>query len=138
MVYMTKGLLIKLSDLTKTKVEIKLFNGQRWLVEGITSRRYVIFFTDGKESKVFFQAKSTEELYDEIAVIYDRKGQQIAHRLNKNCRLLTTRDYKYWDITKPKNRALEVYALIMSIEEKEYEEEIQRYWYEERNKVNER
>ena len=67
---------------------------------------------------------------------FDQKERVIAQRLNSNGRLITTRENKYFKIRNHRSeRALEVYALITAIEEKEYEEMIQNYWYQERKRA---
>ncbi len=107
---MTKGLAVYIKDLARIKTTVQLFNTQHWMIEGENAYRYTTLF--------------------------DQKERVIAQRLNSNGRLITTRENKYFKVRNHRSeRALEVYALITAIEEKEYEEMIQNYWYQERKRA---
>ena len=92
-------------------------------------------FEKGSPKNIFRSCK-TETIFPQIKLLFDQKERVIAQRLNSNGRLITTRENKYFKIRNHRSeRALEVYALITAIEEKEYEEMIQNYWYQERKRA---
>ena len=133
---MTKGLAVYVKDLAIIKTTVQLFNTQHWMIEGENAYRYTTLFEKGKPKKIFFGAAKTEKIFPQIKLLFDQKERVIAQRLNSNGRLITTRENKYFKVRNRRSeRALEVYALITAIEEKEYEEMIQNYWYQERKRA---
>lgn len=143
---MAKGLIVKCEDLAKVNVVVKLFNGQRWEIKGNVAERFAIMHKDGKQTRIYFKKKSLREIFPEIHILFDTKNRVIGQRTQPKCRLLTTRANKYFGFTSPNtkttknqvSRALEVYALIANIDQKEYEEMIQTYWYQEKQRNQEK
>ena len=133
---MTKGLAVYVKDLARIKTTVQLFNTQHWQIDGENAYRYTTLFEKGKPKKIFFGVSKTETIFPQIKLLFDQKERVIAQRLNSNGRLITTRENKYFKVRNHRSeRALEVYALITAIEEKEYEEMIQNYWYQERKRA---
>ena len=128
---MTKGLAVYVKDLARIKTTVQLFNTQHWMIEGENAYRYTTLLKR-KPKKYFSELQNGNDLSTN-QTSFDQKERVIAQRLNSNGRLITTRENKYFKIRNHRSeRALEVYALITAIEEKEYEEMIQNYWYQER------
>jgi len=135
---MTIGLTVKCQDLAKVNTVVKLFNGQRWEIKGKIAERFAILYKDGKEKRIYFKRKSLEELFSDIHILFDTKYRVVAQRTSPECRLLTTRANKYFGFTTPNvkttknqvSRAMEVYALISCLDQKEYEKMIRDYWYQ--------
>lgn len=133
---MTKGLAVYVKDLARIKTTVQLFNTQHWQIDGENAYRYTTLFEKGKPEKIFFGVSKTETIFPQIKLLFDQKERVIAQRLNSNGRLITTRENKYFKVRNHRSeRSLEVYALITAIEEKEYEEMIQNYWYQERKRA---
>ena len=135
---MSKGLIVSCQHLQTVTTVVKLFNGQEWEIrEGGQAYRFTTLFEKGKKSKrLYFQPAETSNIFPQIKIVYDKKGREIASRLNSKGRLITTAFNKLWttqekDQLKKKqqkiNQALQCYSLVQAIEEQEYRESIQTY-----------
>lgn len=121
---MSRGLEVKLSDLLEVKATVQLFNGQRWRLENGEAYRYTTLFDHGKPQYVDFAKGRIDKLFPEIKILSDKKRRVVAQRLNRNCRLLTTRENKWFKLhpkKKEHKRELEVYALITGIEANDFQ-----------------
>ena len=107
-----------MSDLLEVEADVQLFNGQKWRLEKDKGFRYTTLFDNGKPQKIYFASEKTEKLFSEIKILFDKKGCIVAQRINRNCRLLTTRENKWFYVQKNTNhkKGLEVYTLISGIE----------------------
>ncbi|EHE8434511.1 hypothetical protein JMJ19_002754, partial [Enterococcus faecalis] len=92
---MTKGLEVRMNDLRTVNAKVQLMNGQHWILEQGRAYRYMKYFEKGKSVDVIFSKSSLEEIYDQIKILFDREGKIIALRLNKNHRLLTTKNNQW-------------------------------------------
>ncbi len=131
---MTKGLTISCEQLHQVTTDVKLFNGQVWEIrKGGNAFRFTTHFVNGNRSKrVYFEASKLEDIYSMIKILYDKKGREVASRLNENSRLLTTRHNKLWYYAKKEQKQIDqafmLYVLVEAIRDKEYKETIQNYW----------
>ena len=131
---MTKGLTISCEQLHQVTTDVKLFNGQVWEIrKGGNVFRFTTRFVNGNRSKrVYFEASKLEDIYSMIKILYDKKGREVASRLNENSRLLTTRHNKLWYYAKKEQKQIDqafmLYVLVEAIRDKEYKETIQNYW----------
>ena len=131
---MAKGLTISCEQLHQVTTDVKLFNGQVWEIrKGGNAFRFTTHFVNGNRSKrVYFEASKLEDIYSMIKILYDKKGREVASRLNENSRLLTTRHNKVWSYAKKEQKQIDqafmLYVLVEAIRDKEYKETIQNYW----------
>lgn len=131
---MAKGLTISCEQLHQVTTDVKLFNGQVWEIrKGGNAFRFTTHFVNGNRSKrVYFEASKLEDIYSMIKILYDKKGHEVASRLNENSRLLTTRHNKLWYYAKKEQKQIDqafmLYVLVEAIRDKEYKETIQNYW----------
>lgn len=131
---MAKGLTISCEQLHQVTTDVKLFNGQVWEIrKGGNAFRFTTHFVNGNRSKrVYFEASKLEDIYSVIKILYDKKGREVASRLNENSRLLTTRHNKLWYYAKKEQKQIDqafmLYVLVEAIRDKEYKETIQNYW----------
>lgn len=131
---MAKGLTISCEQLHQVTTDVKLFNGQVWEIrKGGNVFRFTTRFVNGNRSKrVYFEASKLEDIYSMIKILYDKKGREVASRLNVNSRLLTTRHNKLWYYAKKEQKQIDqafmLYVLVEAIRDKEYKETIQNYW----------
>lgn len=131
---MAKGLTISCEQLHQVTTDVKLFNGQVWEIrKGGNVFRFTTHFVNGNRSKrVYFEASKLEDIYSMIKILYDKKGREVASRLNENSRLLTTRHNKLWYYAKKEQKQIDqafmLYVLVEAIRDKEYKETIQNYW----------
>ncbi|MBO0488139.1 hypothetical protein [Vagococcus fluvialis] len=131
---MAKGLTISCEQLHQVTTDVKLFNGQVWEIrKGGNAFRFTTHFVNGNRSKrVYFEASKLEDIYSMIKILYDKKGREVASRLNENSRLLTTRHNKLWYYAKKEQKQIDqafmLYVLVEAIRDKEYKETIQNYW----------
>ncbi|MDT2832142.1 MULTISPECIES: hypothetical protein [Vagococcus] len=131
---MAKGLTISCEQLHQVTTDVKLFNGQVWEIrKGGNVFRFTTRFVNGNRSKrVYFEASKLEDIYSMIKILYDKKGREVASRLNENSRLLTTRHNKLWYYAKKEQKQIDqafmLYVLVEAIRDKEYKETIQNYW----------
>ncbi|MGL5686613.1 MAG: hypothetical protein ACRCXQ_12555 [Vagococcus fluvialis] len=131
---MAKGLTISCEQLHQVTTDVKLFNGQVWEIrKGGNAFRFTTHFVNGNRSKrVYFEASKLEDIYSMIKILYDKKGREVASRLNENSRLLTTRHNKLWSYEKKEQKQIDqafmLYVLVEAIRDKEYKETIQNYW----------
>jgi len=129
-----KGLTISCEQLHQVTTDVKLFNGQVWEIrKGGNAFRFTTYFVNGNRSKrVYFEASKLEDIYSMIKILYDKKGREVASRLNENSRLLTTRHNKLWYYAKKEQKQIDqafmLYVLVEAIRDKEYKETIQNYW----------
>lgn len=126
---MSKGIELRLSDLTKINTNVKLLNSQKWELHSGVAYRYVEYFEDGRIRKIYFDNKELAKIFPQIKFLYDRDGEVLAQRISKNCRLLTIKKNKYFFKKKKKNNYLGVYNFIKKIENDEYLKMINEYWY---------
>ena len=114
---MTKGLAVYVKDLARIKTTVQLFNTQHWMIEGENAYRYTTLLK--REAQKYFSELQNGNDLSTNQTSFDQKERVIAQRLNSNGRLITTRENKYFKIRNHRSeRALEVYALITAIEEK--------------------
>ncbi|MBO0444272.1 hypothetical protein [Vagococcus fluvialis] len=131
---MAKGLTISCEQLHHVTTDVKLFNGQVWEIrKGGNAFRFTTHFVNGNRSKrVYFEASKLEDIFSKIKILYDKKGREVASRLNENSRLLTTRHNKVWSYAKKEQKQIDqasmLYVLVEAIRYKEYKETIQNYW----------
>ncbi|MFW3654247.1 hypothetical protein [Vagococcus fluvialis] len=131
---MAKGLTISCEQLHQVTTDVKLFNGQVWEIrKGGNAFRFTTHFVNGNRAKrVYFEASKLEDIYSMIKILYDKKGREVASRLNENSRLLTTRHNKLWCYAKKEQKQIDqafmLYVLVEAIRDKEYKETIQNYW----------
>ena len=131
---MAKGLTLSCEQLHQVTTDVKLFNGQVWEIrKGGNVFRFTTRFVNGNRSKrVYFEASKLEDIYSMIKILYDKKGREVASRLNENSRLLTTRHNKLWYYAKKEQKQIDqafmLYVLVEAIRDKEYKETIQNYW----------
>ncbi|MDR2279143.1 MAG: hypothetical protein LBE23_14890 [Vagococcus sp.] len=131
---MAKGLTISCEQLHQVTTDVKLFNGQVWEIrKGGNVFRFTTRFVNGNRSKrVYFEVSKLEDIYSMIKILYDKKGREVASRLNENSRLLTTRHNKLWYYAKKEKKQIDqafmLYVLVEAIRDKEYKETIQNYW----------
>lgn len=131
---MAKGLTISCEQLHQVTTDVKLFNGQVWEIrKGGNAFRFTTHFVNGNRAKrVYFEASKLEDIYSMIKILYDKKGREVASRLNENSRLLTTRHNKLWYYAKKEQKQIDqafmLYVLVEAIRDKEYKETIQNYW----------
>ena len=131
---MAKGLTISCEQLHQVTTDVKLFNGQVWEIrKGGNAFRFTTHFVNGNRSKrVYFEASKLEDIFSKIKILYDKKGREVASRLNENSRLLTTRHNKLWYYAKKEQKQIDqafmLYVLVEAIRDKEYKETIQNYW----------
>ncbi|WP_368545414.1 hypothetical protein [Enterococcus faecalis] len=120
---MTKGLEVRMNDLRTVNAKVQLLNGQHWILEQGTAYRYMKYFEKGKSIDVIFSKSSLEEIYDQIKILFDREGKIIALRLNKNHRLLTTKNnqWKKSNVGDFKTQAIDIYELLKNIELRDIE-----------------
>lgn len=120
---MTKGLEVRMNDLRTVNAKVQLMNGQHWILEQGRAYRYMKYFEKGKSVDVIFSKSSLEEIYDQIKILFDREGKIIALRLNKNHRLLTTRNnqWKKSNVGDFKTQAIDIYELLKNIELRDIE-----------------
>lgn len=120
---MTKGLDVRMKDLTTVNTKVQLLNGQHWILEAGIAYRYMKYFEKGKSVDVIFSKSSLEEIYDQIKILFDSEGKVIALRLNKNSRLLTTKNNQWKKVRSKKveTQAIDVYELLKSIELRDIE-----------------
>lgn len=120
---MTKGLEVRMNDLRTVNAKVQLMNGQHWILEQGTVYRYMKYFEKGKSMDVIFSKSSLEEIYDQIKILFDREGKIIALRLNKNHRLLTTKNnqWKKSNVGDFKTQAIDIYELLKNIELRDIE-----------------
>jgi hypothetical protein len=129
-----KGLTISCEQLHQVTTDVKLFNGQVWEIrKGGNVFRFTTRFVNGNRSKrVYFEVSKLEDIYSMIKILYDKKGREVASRLNENSRLLTTRHNKLWYYAKKEKKQIDqafmLYVLVEAIRDKEYKETIQNYW----------
>lgn len=130
---MTRGLEVRVTDLKGSCIYVQLLNGQKWRIENDKAFRYATLFENGKPQPIDFAKSTLEKIYPEIKLLFDTKGRVIAQRLNRNCRLLTTRENKWLKVEKNKKindpRKLEIYVLLSGIEENEYVKQMNTYIY---------
>lgn len=119
---MTRGLEVKVNDLKLVTAEVLLFSGQKWRIENGRAFRYVTIFDDGKPQRVDFDSNDVSAIFGDIKILSDHKKRIVAQRLNRNCRLLTTRNNKWFKVKKntQHTRELAIYTLISGIEENEF------------------
>lgn len=131
---MAKGLTISCEQLHQVTTDVKLFNGQVWEIrKGGNAFRFTTHFVNGNRSKrVYFETSKLEDIFSKIKILYDKKGREVASRLNENSRLLTTRHNKLWSYAKKEEKQIDqasmLYVLVEAIRDKEYKETIQNYW----------
>ncbi|EKZ0221967.1 hypothetical protein QPI77_002580 [Enterococcus faecalis] len=120
---MTKGLEVRMNDLRTVNAKVQLMNGQHWILEQGRAYRYMKYFEKGKSVDVIFSKSSLEEIYDQIKILFDREGKIIALRLNKNHRLLTTKNnqWKKSNVDDFKTQAIDIYELLKNIELRDIE-----------------
>ncbi|EPI08704.1 hypothetical protein [Enterococcus faecalis] len=120
---MTKGLEVRMNDLRTVNAKVQLMNGQHWILEQGRAYRYMKYFEKGKSVDVIFSKSSLEEIYDRIKILFDREGKIIALRLNKNHRLLTTKNnqWKKSNVGDFKTQAIDIYELLKNIELRDIE-----------------
>ena len=120
---MTKGLEVRMNDLRTVNAKVQLMNGQHWILEQGTVYRYMKYFEKGKSMDVIFSKSSLEEIYDQIKILFNREGKIIALRLNKNHRLLTTKNnqWKKSNVGDFKTQAIDIYELLKNIELRDIE-----------------
>lgn len=120
---MTKGLEVRMNDLRTVNAKVQLMNGQHWILEQGRAYRYMKYFEKGKSVDVIFSKSSLEEIYDQIKILFDREGKIIALRLNKNHRLLTTKNnqWKKSNVGDFKTQAIDIYELLKNIELRDIE-----------------
>lgn len=120
---MTKGLEVRMNDLRTVNTKVQLLNGQHWILEGGIAYRYMKYFEKGQSVDVIFSKSSLEEVYDQIKILFDSEGKVIALRLNKNSRLLTTKNNQWKKVRSKKveTQAIDVYELLKSIELRDIE-----------------
>ncbi|EOK10670.1 hypothetical protein [Enterococcus faecalis] len=120
---MTKGLEVRMKDLRTVNTKVQLLNGQHWILEAGIAYRYMKYFEKGKSVDVIFSKSSLEEIYDQIKILFDSEGKVIALRLNKNSRLLTTKNNQWKKVRSKKveTQAIDVYELLKSIELRDIE-----------------
>lgn len=139
---MAKGLTISCEHLHQLTTDVKLFNGQIWEIrEGGDAFRFTTKFVKGNKSKrIYFEVAKTEDLFSSIKILYDKKGREIASRLNERSRLLTTRHSKLWTYAKKEEKKLDqafmLYVLVEAIKYNEYKETIQNYWEMKEKQLN--
>lgn len=129
---MTKGYAVRLIDLLETKgVIVQLFNGQRWKINNEKALRFSIFYEGGKPYEVNFGERSTEELFDQIKLVFDKKGSILARRIQKNLPLKTIKvnDVFRYKIADPKKAALKIYQAIEEQEDQEFARQMIMHWY---------
>lgn len=114
-----------MNDLRTVNAKVQLLNGQHWILEQGTAYRYMKYFEKGKSMEVIFSKSSLEEIYDQIKILFDREGKIIALRLNKNHRLLTTKNnqWKKSNVGEFKTQAIDIYELLKNIELRDIEKE---------------
>lgn len=120
---MTKGFEVRMNDLRTVNAKVQLMNVQHWIFEQGTAYRYMKYFEKDKSMDVIFSKSSLEEIYDQIKILFDREGKIIALRLNKNHRLLTTKNnqWKKSNVGDFKTQAIDIYELLKNIELRDIE-----------------
>lgn len=131
---MAKGLIISCEQLHQLTTDVKLFNGQIWEIrENGEAFRFTTNFVNGKRTKrIYFQGSKTKDIFPNIKILYDKKGREIASRLNEKGRLLTTRHNKLWSYSTKEKKKLDqtfmLYLLVEAVNYKEYTDTIQNYY----------
>lgn len=129
---MTKGYVIRLEELiTKKELVIQLFNGQRWKLKGENAIRFSTFYQEGKTYEVAFLEGRTDDVFDQIKLIFDQKNRVIAQRMNSDSPLITTRKNDVFKFTQkdPRQAALGIYKQIEKQQDQEFGTEMAKYWY---------
>lgn len=129
---MTKGYVVRLVDLLETKgVVVQLFNGQRWEINKEKAQRFSTFYEGGKPYEVIFAERPTEELFNQIKLVLDKKGSILARRIQKNLPLKTIKvnDVFRYKIADPKKAALKIYQAIEEQEDQEFARQMIMHWY---------
>lgn len=129
---MTKGYVVRLIDLLETKgVVVQLFNGQRWKINKEKALRFSIFYEGGKPYEVNFGERLTEELFDQIKLVFDKKGSILARRIQTNLPLKTIKanDVFRYKRADSKKAALKIYQAIEEQEDQEFARQMITHWY---------